>query len=119
MTCARRLAGARTPASSTSAGPRRPDARAGRARTRLSLLPVLALLLGAFGLFAATPAQAQTKPVLTGLSLSVGGNTVALTPGFASTTESYTASVPTDTTSLTLTPTWSESGLVFVGIEQR
>ena len=56
MTCARRLAGARTPAPSTSAGPRRPDARIGRAR--LSLLPALALLLGALSLFAAGTAEA-------------------------------------------------------------
>ena len=59
MTCARRPAGARTPAPSTSAGPRRPDARTGRARARLSLLPVLALLLGALSLFAAAPVGAD------------------------------------------------------------
>ena len=60
MTCARRLAGARTPASPTSAGPRRPDARTGRARARrLSFLPALALLLGALSPFAAAPAAAQ------------------------------------------------------------
>ena len=111
MTCARRPAGARRPASPTSAGSRRPDARTGRARARLSLVPVLALLLGALGLFAAAPAQAQTKPVLTGLSLSAGGNTVTLAPTFVGTTERYTANVPLDTTSLTLTPTWTESGL--------
>ena len=64
MTCARRPAGARTPAPSTSAGPRRPDARTGRARARrLSLLPVLALLLGALSLFAAAPALAQSTDV--------------------------------------------------------
>ena len=65
MTCARRQAGARTPAPSTSAGPRRPDARNGRARAgRLSLLlPVLALLVGAFSLFAPAPAEAQNTPV--------------------------------------------------------
>ena len=60
MTCARRPAGARTPAPSTSAGSRRPDARTGRARARrLSLLPVLALLLGALSPFVAAPAAAQ------------------------------------------------------------
>ncbi len=55
-----RPAGARTPAPSTSAGSRRADARTGRARARrLSLLlPVLALLLGALGLFAAGTAEA-------------------------------------------------------------
>ena len=67
MTCARRQAGARTPAPSTSAGPRRPDARTGRARARrLSLLlPVVALLLGALGLFAPAPAEAQTVTLVT------------------------------------------------------
>ena len=58
MTCVRRPAGARTPAPSTSAGSGRPDAGAGRAR--LSLLPVLTLLLGALSLFAPAPAEAQT-----------------------------------------------------------
>ena len=53
-----RPVGARTPAPSTSAGSRRPDARTGRAR-RFSLLPALALLLGAFSLFAAAPVAAQ------------------------------------------------------------
>ncbi len=61
MTCARRPAGARSPAPSTSAGaPRKADARSGRSRARLSrLLPALALLLGALSPFAAAPAQAQ------------------------------------------------------------
>ena len=59
MTCARRPAGARKPAPSTSTGSCRPDARTGRAR-RLSLLPVLALLPGALSLFATAPAEAQT-----------------------------------------------------------
>ena len=65
MTCARRPAGARTPASPTSAGSQRPDARTGRARARrlTVLLPVLALLAGAFSLFAPASAQAQTTPV--------------------------------------------------------
>ena len=46
----------------TPAGaPHRPDARPGRARARFSLLlPALALLLGAPGLFTPAPAQAQT-----------------------------------------------------------
>ena len=67
MTCARRPAGARTPASPTSAGPRRPDARTGRARARrLSLLlPVVALLLGALVPFAPAPAEAQTVTLVT------------------------------------------------------
>ena len=61
MNCVRREAGAHRPAASTPAGSARPDPRSGRRRARLSLLPpVLALLLGAPGLFAAAPAQAQT-----------------------------------------------------------
>ncbi len=70
MTCARREAGAQQPAASTPPGSpssrqappegrSRPDPSGGRARLSL-LLPVLALLLGALGLFAAAPAQAQT-----------------------------------------------------------
>ena len=60
MMCARRLAGARRPASSTGS-PHRPEPRPGRLGARLSgLLPALALLLGALGLFAAAPANAQT-----------------------------------------------------------
>ena len=62
-----RPAGAREPASPTSADSGRPDARTGRARARrLSLLlPVLALLLGALGLFAPAPAEAQTVTMVT------------------------------------------------------
>ena len=54
MTCARRLAGARKPASSPW-----PDACVGRRRARFSLLSCLALLLGALSLFAPAPAQAK------------------------------------------------------------
>ena len=63
MICARHLAGAQRPAPSTPAAgsPSRPDPRTGRSRARFSLLlPALALLLGALGLFAAAPAAAQT-----------------------------------------------------------
>ena len=68
MSYARRLAGARSPASPTTGSPR-PDART--ERSRLSpLLPALALLLGGLSPFAAAPAQAQTQPVL---SLVAGG----------------------------------------------
>ena len=73
MTCVRREAGAHRPAASTpsrspSSRPTptgdgcRPDPRGGRARLSL-VLPVLALLPGALGLFAAAPAQAQTTTV--------------------------------------------------------
>ena len=63
--------GARTPAPSTSTGSQRPDARTGRARARrLSLLPALALLLGALQSLAAAPAAAQTTPATVTLSAS-------------------------------------------------
>ena len=82
MTCARRPAGARNPASPTSAGSRRPDARTGRARARrLSLLlPVLALLLGALSLFAAGTAEAQgtTPAAPTSLSAANGDERLLL-----------------------------------------
>ena len=81
MTCAGRLAGARKPALSTSAGPRPPDARTGRAPARrLSLLPVLALLLGALSPFASAPASADVPvgnihhPAGIFLNLGDGGN---------------------------------------------
>ena len=78
MTCARREAGAHRPAASSQSRPPappqkrlRPDPRSGRRGTRLFLLlPVLALLLGAPGLFAAAPAQAQT--VVWTATLTVG-----------------------------------------------
>ena len=57
LMCARRLAGARRPALSAGS-PSRPDPRSGRRRARLSLLPVLTLLLGALLLFTLAPASA-------------------------------------------------------------
>ena len=75
ITCARRLAGARKPAS-PSESPRQPDACTGRLRARPSrLLPALALLLGALGLLAPAPAQAQTtvwSATLTPASVNAG-----------------------------------------------
>ena len=51
--------------------PRKPDAHLGRCRTRFSRLSAFALLLAAFGLFAAAPAQAQTAtPPVTNLSVA-------------------------------------------------
>ena len=87
MKCARRPADAPQPASSTpscspvsSRGRSRPDPRPGRSRARLSLLPAIALLLGALGLFAAAPAQAQTAPAApTGLNVTPGAGSLALT----------------------------------------
>ena len=71
MTCARREAGAQRPAPSAGS-PHKPDPRPGRRRARLSrLLPALALLFGALGLFAAAPASAD---VLVGnFGVSPGG----------------------------------------------
>jgi len=46
-------------------------------------------------------------PQLTGLSLSAGGNAVTLSPGFAAGTTSYTATVPSGTTSVSVTVTWT------------
>ena len=82
MTCARRPAGARTPAPSTPAGsPSRPEPRFGRTRARLFLLPALALLLGALSLFAAAPVEAQSvRPdPPRNVALTTGNNQVTLT----------------------------------------
>ena len=80
MTCARREAGARRPAPSTSAeSPRRPEPRPGRARARLfGLLPALAPLLGALLLFHAAQAQAQAPAAPTNLSVSAGNAALLL-----------------------------------------
>ena len=76
-----RPAGARTPASPTSAGSRRPDARTGRARARrLTLLPALALLLSALSLVAPAPAEAQTLPAA-GLGNGFAPSNLVVTPG--------------------------------------
>ncbi len=77
-----RPAGAREPASPTSVDSGRPDARTGRARARrLSLLlPVLALLLGALGLFAPAPAEAtHSLATPTNLQAQAGDAQVTLT----------------------------------------
>ena len=87
MNCAQRLAGALKPASSTPAEPvpstsrgsSRPDSRSGLLRARLSLLPVLALLLGALGLFAAAPAHAQVPAAPTNLSITAAHEALAMT----------------------------------------
>ena len=76
MRCARRLADAQRPASSTHSpapigSPSRPDPLSGHRRTRFFLLPALALLLGALSLFHAVPAQAQT-PAAPTFSLQAG-----------------------------------------------
>ena len=81
MTCARRPAGARKPAPQTiAADSRRPDAPTRRSRARLSVHPVLALLLGALGLFAAGPAAAQVTPpsVPQNVTATVGDKKITL-----------------------------------------
>ena len=98
-------------------GPAGPDTRPGRRRARLFLLlPALALLLGAHGLFSA-PAAAEPAFRLSDLSLSAGGQNITLNvlrrdpgtpPGPA---KAWSATVPRDTTSVTITPTWTTSGL--------
>ncbi len=69
-------------------------------------LPAIALLIGALFLFAAPSVSAT----LTGLSLSVDGIAVPITPPFTSANGQYTASVPHDTTSVSVTPTWTATG---------
>ena len=103
MTCARRPAGARKPASPTSADSRRPDARTGRSRVRLSLLPVLALLLGALSPFAAGTAEAQTPTTL----VSSIGQTKAANP----------LDTSTDSTAQGFTTGGDASGYVLAAIE--
>ena len=79
MTCARRLAGAHRPAPSAGC-PRKSDLRPGRRRARLSLLlPALALLLGALGLFAAAPAQAQNPATPPNLQVTAGDQMLTVT----------------------------------------
>ena len=79
----------------------------------LRCLPAIALLLGALFLFAAPPASAGPRQHLTGLSMSVDGITVPITHTSTSADGqiwSYTASVPHDTTSVSITPTWTATG---------
>ena len=119
MTCARRPAAARKPAPRTiAAGSRRSDAPTRRSRARLSVHPALALLLGALGLFAAAPAQAQDDPTdasLSGLTASTSDSAagtfaaLTLTPAFAAATTSYAASAANSATHLKLTPTATNS----------
>ncbi len=83
MKCARRPAGAHRPAPPPSEGtpaPQRPEPRRGRSRARLSLLlPVLALLLCALGLFAPTPAGAQSVAGPTNLAAAPGDGKLTVT----------------------------------------
>ena len=79
MTCARRPAGARKPAPSTSAGSQRPDARTGRARAHSFLLPALALLLGVLSLLPAAPAEAQSLPAPSNIVWTAGDRQITAT----------------------------------------
>ena len=106
MKCARRPAGVRKPASSaparspvspTPAGSPRPEPRRGRCGARLfRLLPVLALLAGALGLFAPAPAQAQTVTLIsnagqtTTSGFTTGANNSAHAQAFTTGSGSYT-----------------------------
>ena len=111
MTCARREAGARPPAPATSAGaPRKADARTGRARARLfGLLPALALLLGALGLFAATPASAQITGITwTAIASDSTETTVSYSPAYSVGTTSYTGTYPAGTASLKVTVEYTQ-----------
>ncbi len=79
----------------------------------LRCLPAIALLLGALFLFAAPPASAGPRQHLTGLSMSVDGITVPITHTSTSADGQiwfYTASVMPDTTSVSVTPTWTATG---------
>ena len=86
MTCSRRLAGAHRSAPPPSAGSRRkPDLRPGR-----SLLPALALLLGALCLFPAAPAAAQTAVLVSNVGQSMTTTFSALCFGDASHAQRFT-----------------------------
>ncbi len=65
--------------------------------------------------FATGKPKVPPRQHLTGLSLSVDGIAVPITETFTSAdgqTRSYTASVPHDTTSVSITPTWTATGVV-------
>ena len=88
----------RRPARSLATSP--PEPRRGRIRARLfRLLPVLALLLGALGLFAAAPAQAQPTTPIWSATLTVKGPLEDVDVGCSNTVtgkECSSASVLTD-----------------------
>ena len=81
MTCARRDADAHNSAPSAPAASSRPDPHPGRRRARfVLLLPALALLLGALGLFAAAPDALadHTFPVPSNFQTSVGDRSITV-----------------------------------------
>ena len=73
-----------------------------------------ALLLGGLSLLHAAPAAAQTAVAyrVTGLSLSSGGSSVTLTPSFDPPRSSYTATVASNATSVSVTVSWTGSKTV-------
>ena len=73
-------------------------------RFPLLLLAAMLLALAVFLVHDARPASAERHPTLDGVSLSIGGNAVTLTEAG---TNSWVAHVPFDTTSVSVTPTWS------------
>ena len=89
MKCARRKADAPQSATSTPArfpgsgqasprGRSRPDPRPGRRRARLSLVPTLVLLLGAFALVGAAPAPAAKLDTPGNTDFDAGNQTIAV-----------------------------------------
>ena len=53
-----------------------------------------------------------TRDSLVGLSLTVGGSAVTLSPAFATSTKSYTGTVAPTATSASVTPTWIEGHFI-------
>ena len=99
------------PAPPTSAGSRRPDARAASARVLSFIIPVFSALLAAFSLFAAAPAQAQARDdaTLSRLSafqwlneLSAGSDSIPFLPAFDAAKTSYVLDVHKESTHVNL-----------------
>jgi hypothetical protein len=63
-----------------------------------------------------TPSGASTDDTLSALSISANGSAVALSPGFAAGTTSYTASVAYSTSSVTVAATAANSGATISGV---
>ena len=104
ITCARREAGAHRQAPSAGS-PSRPDPRPGRRRPHFSRpFPVLALLLGTLGLFAAAPAAAQVSGIT--VSAVAADNTetaVTYSPTLDASGTRYTATLPLGTANIKFT----------------
>ena len=102
-------------APSTSTGSRRPDARTGRFPRLSRLLPVLALLLGALGLFAPAPAEAHNFSTPSNVTVTGQDGALAVSwsaPGLGSnafwgTNVQYRVKQPQGN--------WQQGGYVFAG----